>query len=83
MMTPELETYFNNYADLFSTDGWNQLIEDMRRDAALINVVEFTKDAEDLYTRKGQLTVMASILNLENTIKLSREQAEELEAESE
>ena len=67
-MTPELETYYNTYFDLFRTDGWKQLIEELTNNAAVINSVEATKDSDDLYLRKGQLNVLAHIINLETLI---------------
>ena len=68
-LTPELETYYNTYFDLFRTDGWKQLIEDLKQNAIAINSVEATKDVNDLYLRKGQLNVLAHIINLESVIE--------------
>ena len=66
-MTPELEKYYNTYFDLFRSEGWKQLIEELQQNALVINSVEATKDENDLYVRKGQLNVLAYILNFENT----------------
>lgn len=68
-MTTELEAYYNSYFDLFRTDGWKQLIEDLKQNAEAISSVEATKDANDLYLRKGQLNVLAHIINLESVIE--------------
>lgn len=68
-MTSELEAYYNSYFDLFRTDGWKQLIEDLKQNAEAINSVEATKDVNDLYLRKGQLNVLAHIINLESVIE--------------
>ena len=64
----ETQQYYDNYFNLFSTDGWKQLTEELNQNALVINSVESTKDANDLYMRKGQLNVLAYILNLESTI---------------
>ena len=64
----EVEEYYNRYFDLFTTDGWKQLIEELRQNALAINSVEATKDSDDLYMRKGQLNVLAYLLNLESTV---------------
>ena len=64
----ETEQYYNKYFDLFTTDGWKQLIEELRQNALAINSVEATKDSDDLYIRKGQLNVLAYLLNLESTV---------------
>ena len=67
-MDQETQQYYDNYFNLFSTDGWKQLTEELNQNALVINSVESTKDANDLYMRKGQLNVLAYILNLESTI---------------
>ncbi len=63
----ETQQYYDNYFTLFSTDGWRQLTEELKQNALVINNVEATKDTNDLYVRKGQLNVLAYILNLEST----------------
>ena len=60
--------------DLFRTEGWKQLLEDLNSNAVLINSVEVTKDLEDLHFRKGQLSVIANILNLEAQIDTAEQQ---------
>ena len=67
-MASETEEYYNKYFDLFQKDGWKQLLEELQQNALVINSVEATKDSNDLYMRKGQLNVLAYILNLEATI---------------
>jgi hypothetical protein len=67
-MDQETQQYYDNYFNLFSTDGWKQLTEELNQNALVINSVESTKDANDLYMRKGQLNVLAYIHNLESTI---------------
>lgn len=63
----ETQQYYDNYFNLFQTDGWKQLIEELQQNALVINSVEATKDSNDLYMRKGQINVLAYILNLEST----------------
>ena len=46
----------------------------------MINSVENTKDSEDLFIRKGQLKVLAYLLNFENNMETS---FNELEKENE
>ena len=64
-MKPETETYYNNYFDIFNTDGWKQLLEDFKSNAIIINSVEATKDVDDMFFRKGQLNVLAHLINFE------------------
>ena len=63
----ETEQYYNKYFDLFSNPGWKQLIEELKQNALVINSVEATKDSNDLYVRKGQLNVLAYLINFEAT----------------
>jgi hypothetical protein len=70
----ETEQYYNKYFDLFNTDGWKQLIEELQQNALLINSVEATKDENDLYVRKGQLNVLAYILNFETATNTNYEE---------
>lgn len=67
-MTPELEKYYNIYFDLFRSEGWKQLIEELTQNAVVINSVEATKDVDDMYFRKGQLNVLAHVINLETAV---------------
>ncbi len=62
-----MDRYYNKYFDLFNTAGWKQLIEELQQNALVINSVEATKDENDLYVRKGQLNVLAYLINFEAT----------------
>lgn len=72
----ETEEYYSKYFDLFRTEGWKQLIEELRQNALIINSVENTKDRDDLFIRKGQLKVLAYLLNFESNMETSFEQLE-------
>jgi len=67
-MTPELEKYYNTYFDLFRSEGWKQLIEELTQNAVVINSVEATKDVDAMYFRTGQLNVLAHVINLEAAV---------------
>jgi hypothetical protein len=67
-MNKETETYYNKYFDLFTTDGYKQLIEELKSNAVAINNVDAIKDEKDMYFRKGQLNVLALLINFETTI---------------
>lgn len=70
-MNQKLEKYYNDYFDLFGTDGWKQLMEDLSENSKVINNVRATKDSEDMYFRKGQLNVLDYMLNLQDTMETS------------
>tara|TARA_R100001460_G_scaffold37656_1_gene72056 strand:+ start:612 stop:860 length:249 start_codon:yes stop_codon:yes gene_type:complete len=71
----ETQTYYDNYFSLFLTDGWKQLMQDFNTNAVQINSVEATKDSDDLYFRKGQLNVLAHLLNMETIVNTNYEEA--------
>jgi len=75
-MNQELETYFNNYFAMFRSEGWKQLISDLRGNVEQINSVELTEDANNLHFRKGQLAILGTLFNLETQIDNAKEQAE-------
>jgi hypothetical protein len=74
VIDPKLELYYRNMKDLFRSEGWKQLLDDLSSNAVMINSVEVTKDLEDLHFRKGQLSVIANILNLEAQIDTAEQQ---------
>ena len=81
-MTPELETYFDNYNQLFNHDGFKQLINELSNNATQLADIQSVKDLEELFFRKGQVAAFATVINLENTITAAREQAEAEEEEN-
>lgn len=82
-MNPELETYFDNYNELFNHKGFKQLLEEITNNATQLSDIQTVKDVEELYFRKGQVAAFATIINLQATIENAREQAEAEEQEVE
>jgi len=75
----ETQEYYDNYFSLFITDGWKQLTEDFSNNVLSINSVEAVKDANDMYFRKGQLNVLAHLLNMENIVSTNYDEANKSE----
>mgnify|MGYP003113140278 CR=1 FL=1 len=73
IMTPELQKYYENYADLFLTDGWKQFQEDIQAAALTINIMSL-KDAKDLHISQGKLDVFQRLLNWQNSIENAYEE---------
>jgi hypothetical protein len=80
-MNSELETYFDNFNQLFNNEGFKQLLEEISVTTKQLNDVQTVKDVEELFFRKGQLAAFATIVNLQATIEATREQAEAEEQE--
>ena len=77
MTDVELEKYYRSFEEMFRSDGWKNLMEDIKGSADNVNSVEACKDDKDLYFRKGQLVVMANMLNLEAQIETAKQQAQD------
>ena len=67
MTDNELEVYFRQMNDLFRMQGWGLLLEDLKLQVPNIDSVEQVKTIEDLYFRKGQLNILGTLLQLEET----------------
>jgi hypothetical protein len=67
-MDKETEKYYNSLQDIFVMEGWKELMKELSANALNINTVEATRDNDDLNFRKGQLNILAFILNLESTV---------------
>jgi len=72
----ETEAYFRSLNDMIRSDGWKNFLDEIRVTANQVNAVEFTKDANDLYFRKGQLAILANILNFETQVANAQEEFE-------
>ena len=53
-MTPENVKHYENYFDLFNTDGWSQLMEQVQVDKDNFQI-EAIADEKTLYQTQGQL----------------------------
>jgi hypothetical protein len=76
-LTKEEEEYYNNYFDMFNSKGWKQLVEEFKVNLVNINSVQSTKDVDDMYFRKGQLNVLNSVVNLDDSIGAAYKDATE------
>tara|TARA_R110000796_G_scaffold228357_2_gene345462 strand:+ start:2355 stop:2579 length:225 start_codon:yes stop_codon:yes gene_type:complete len=67
-MTREEEVYYNNYADLFSSAGWAQILEELisREDSYNIGSL---KNEKDLYKVQGELSIIRMLLGFEQFIE--------------
>ena len=80
-MDKDTQDYFNNYFDMFATEGWKQLVKETENMGILANSVEATSDANDLFFRKGQLQVINGILSLEDAVDNAFKQGTDENAE--
>ena len=74
-MDQETQKYYDSYFSLFLTDGWKQLVQDFSNNALQLNSIEAAKDADDMHFRKGQLNVLAHLINMETIVTTNYEEA--------
>ena len=86
MTTTEEQANFEkvnrSFEEMFRTEGWKNLLEDIKNNGFQIKNLDACKDLKDLHFRKGQLSIISSLLNLEEGLKTAKEQAEQEEAEA-
>ena len=63
------EQEHRSYMAMFHTEGWKLLVRDLTADSKIINDLRYTKDSDDLQHRKGQLSIIYDLLNLEENLK--------------
>lgn len=71
-MDKETEDYFGHLTDMFGSEGWKILMDELTSEVDNLTHVESIKDEQELYFRKGQLLVMKNMLNLESTMEATR-----------
>lgn len=77
-MNKNLENYYNARFDLFSSQGWVDLTEDLQGMVDSYSDISKINSIEDLYIRKGQLDILNWLLSLK---EISEQAYEELNAE--
>ncbi len=74
-MTPDLEFYYNNRFMMMSSQGWLDLVEDVKQMVDTYNNVITINSVDEFHKRQGQLDILNWILNLRD---LSEKTYEEL-----
>lgn len=73
-MDKDLEKYYENQFSMMATEGWKELIEDMKSlETNLVNV-RTVADAQSLHYRLGQLDILDLILKRKDTCEQVYEQ---------
>jgi hypothetical protein len=74
-MTQDEQKYFDNFFDLFNTEGWKQFQEELKARGEYHNISRI-KNTEELYFAKGELSVLDLVLNFEPYIRQALDNAE-------
>lgn len=75
----EQEKVFDDAREMFNTDGWKTLMEDLQ--ASFDNItVEAIDDEKGFWIAKGQVSILRSLLGYENMMRASEADAEDTDA---
>lgn len=79
-MSPAEEKYYDNYFDLFVTDGWQEFISEIQE---IIDGqrIEDIRDESQLNYIKGERSALKRITQFESGVRLSYDLIKEREAE--
>ena len=67
-MSPEDEKYYENYMDLFVTNGWKQFINEAKELVDSYKIEEI-KNEQELFFVKGQINTLMNVINFETGIR--------------
>ena len=67
-MSPEEQKYYENYFDLFLTDGWKQFVQESK-DILDSHSIDDLKNEKDLSQLQGQRVVLLNIIRFETGIQ--------------
>lgn len=81
-MTPEDQKHYENYFELFASDGWKQIVEmaETEKEQYTISNLE---GLDQLRYAQGMISVLDNIINFEDIIRRNYDKIIEDEAEEE
>jgi len=68
--------FLKDRQDLFLTDGWLDLMEELKNIEISVRDVDTMNNEKDLWHAKGQLRTLGLLLSLESATKIAVEQSE-------
>ena len=75
-MPKEDEQFLKDRSDMFETEGWLDLIEDLKKIEQSVVNIDTMNNQDDLFHAKGQLHSINFLLSLENVTKFNLEQSQ-------
>jgi hypothetical protein len=76
-MTPELDKYYSDRFDLFSQQGWLDLMEDIEVMLEAMNNVSTITDEKSLQFRKGEISILTWLKTLKSVSERAYEDLNE------
>lgn len=74
MVDKELQKYYEDRCSLFSTPGWQDLMDDAQKMFDALNQVLPIQNETELHLKRGQLDILNWILSLKSVSEQSYEQ---------
>ncbi len=74
-MDRQLQEYYESRFDMFATQGWKDLMDDVRDMLKATDRISAAKDNEDFLFKKGEVSMMNWLLSIQS---VSEETYEEL-----
>ncbi len=74
-MDRQLQEYYESRFDMFATQGWKDLMDDVRDMLKATDRISAAKDHEDFLFKKGEVSMMNWLLSIQS---VSEETYEEL-----
>jgi hypothetical protein len=78
-MSPELQKYYESRFDMFSSQGWHDLMEDVDNMLSSLNNISTINDEKHLQFRKGEISILTWLKTLK---KVSEDAYEDLNDET-
>jgi hypothetical protein len=76
-MAPELQRYYEDRFDLFSTPGWVDLMDDANKMFDALNNVSTIADEKSLQFRKGEISILTWLITLKEVSERAYEDLNE------
>ncbi|CAB5223107.1 hypothetical protein UFOVP376_51 [uncultured Caudovirales phage] len=76
-MAPELQRYYEDRFDLFSTPGWIDLMDDAVKMFEALNNVSTIADEKSLQFRKGEISILTWLITLKEVSERAYEDLNE------
>lgn len=73
MVDDTIEQYYENYFELFATEGWKQFIAECNTSLADCSSILNCTSAEQFWEKRGQATAYHRVANFENYIRAAHE----------
>lgn len=76
-MDRDLQEYYENLLELFSTSGWKQFLEDIGDNLEILGDITTIPDEKQFWFRRGQVEAIQRVLAYEESILAGYEEAKQ------